>query len=142
MDVDRLKKQADAGNLASQTILGAYYVEGLGVEVDYLRAFHLLSLPAERGVPRACYYLARLHLEGLGVPANVPEAVRLFEFAAERGEFFAQMELARVHARGKLGSVNRDFARKWYAAAAAQEQSLSDCDDEISEAKSYLASGQ
>jgi TPR repeat protein len=73
------------------------------------------------------------------VSVSVQKAARLFEFAAERNEFFAMIELARIYARGVLGTANRELASKWYAAAVAQEQSVSGCDEELREAKTYLA---
>ena len=63
-------------------------------------------------------------------------AIRLYEGAAEAGEFMAQIQLARMNARGVGVPADPDVARKWYAAAAAQEASVGDC-EELQEAKAY-----
>jgi len=139
MDILGLKKRAEAGSLAAQTTLGACFVEGTGVGVDYEQAFKLLSGPAQRGVPAAVYYVARLHAGGLGVPQNRDAAWKLYQRAAEAGHFFAQIELARMYSKGEGVPVDRDAARKWYSTAVAQDADLDDCDEELREAKAYLA---
>jgi TPR repeat protein len=78
-----------------------------------------------------------MYAEGLGTAKNLPEAVRLYEKAAEAGEFVAQIELARIYARGVYVPANPEAARKWYAAAAAQETSVGHC-EELQEAKAYI----
>lgn len=140
MDIARLRKWVEEGSPAAATALGVCYFEGLGVEVDYEQALKLLAPAAQRGLPRACYYLGRIYAGGLGVPANMGDAVTLFERAAAGGEFFAMIELARAYASGRGVARDEEMARKWYAAAVAEESDLEGCEEELREAREYLQS--
>src|SRR4029077_15134408 len=111
--------------------------DGINVEVDYKEAFRLLTAAAEQGAARAMANLAYMNAEGLGISKNLSEAVRLDEAAAESGEFLAQVELGRMYSRGVGVPACPSAARKWYSAAAAQEASVSDC-EELHEAKAYI----
>jgi TPR repeat protein len=43
VDIEGLRRKADAGNLAAQSILGICYLGGIDVTVDYDKAFELGS---------------------------------------------------------------------------------------------------
>ena len=133
MDTEQLRKQAEAGNTAAQAILGIGYLEGTEVEVDYAEAFRLLTEASRKGASRAIVYLARMYRDGLGIPQDAAEALRLYEVAARAGEFFAQIELGRA-----FSGVDPGEALRWYAAAAAHEDSTSEC-DELREAKAFVS---
>jgi TPR repeat protein len=138
MNIADLRKKAESGNIAAQTILGVCYLDGTDVEVDYKEAFRLLSAAAEQGAPRALVNLARMHADGLGVPKNVPEAIPLYEGAASAGEFLAQVALGRLYSRGDEIPANPVAALRWYSAAVAQQHRVGDC-EELQEAKGYVA---
>jgi len=78
-----------------------------------------------------------MYAAGLGIPKNLTEAIRLYEKAANAGEFLARIELARIYSRGAEVPANREVARQWYSAAAAQEGEIGEC-EELREAKSWL----
>jgi len=136
MNIPDLRHRAESGSAVAQTILGTCYLEGVQVEIDHKEAFRLLSAAAEQGVSRAMANLAYMYAEGLGTAKNLQEALPLYEQAADAGEFLAQVELARMYARGVGVAAAPKLARKWYAAAAAQEGSVGDC-GELREAKAY-----
>ncbi len=138
MDIDELRRRADAGNVASQSILGILYLEGRDTEANYAEALRLLSAAAAKGASRAMLNLARMHHEGIGTPADPMEASRWYEQAARRGEFLAQVALARMYAKGSPMKADPVQAAKWYRAAAAQEGKVED-GAELSEAKAYIA---
>src|SRR2546426_463005 len=98
MNIPDLQREAESGSVVAQSILGACYLYGIDVEVDYEQAFRLLSASASAGASRSIVNLARMHAEGLGIPRNLPEAIRLYEVAAKAGEFLAQIELGRIAA--------------------------------------------
>jgi TPR repeat protein len=132
-----LLHRAQSGSAVAQTILGiCCYLEGVEVEVNHQEAFRLLSAVANQGAPRAMANLAYMYAEGLGATKSLREAFPLYERAAEAGEFLAQLELARMYARGVGVAADPEMARKWYAAAEAQEASVGDC-EELREAKAY-----
>lgn len=134
MNIEELRKEAETGSLVSQTILGICYLDGIKVDVDYDKAFRLLSASVERRVPRAMANLARMYAAGLGVQRDMSEAVRLYEAAAKAGEFFAQIALGRIYHDGVGVPKNDAAARKWYSVAAAWDGRIADC-EELREAK-------
>jgi uncharacterized protein len=140
MNIFELRQEAEGGSLVAQTLLGISYLEGIEIDINYTDALRWLSSAADKGVPRACYHLARMYMEGLGVSKDFPRALGLYGRAARRGEFFAQIELGRIYSRG-IGAVSQDHnaAEKWYSAAAAQEGTITDC-EELREAKAFLRS--
>ena len=109
------------------------------MDVDYSKAFRLLTDAAEQGASRAKVNLARMYAEGLGIPRNMSHAIRLYESAAKAGEFLAQVELGRIYSRGNGTEVNLETALKWYSAAAQQENEVMDC-AELQEVKNYISS--
>jgi TPR repeat protein len=129
MNIPDLRHRAESGSAVAQTLLGICYLEGVEVEADHKEAFRLLSAAANQGASRAMANLAYMYAEGLGTTKNFQEALPLYERAAEAGEFLAQVELARMYARGVVVPANPEMARKWYAAAAAQEASVGDCEE-------------
>src|SRR5579862_4770451 len=141
VNVADLIRKAELGSVAAQSILGACYLDGIDVEVNYPEAFRLLSAAAKSGASRAIANLARMHAEGLGIERDVIEAIRLFETAAASGEFSAHIDLARIYSREDKGIHNPQEALKWYAAAAAQESNVDEC-EELREAKAYVAAAR
>jgi TPR repeat protein len=137
VNISDLRQKAESGSVVAQSILGICYLNGTDVEVDYNEAFRLLSAAAGRGAPRAATNLARMYADGLAVPQNLSEAIRLYEVGAKGGEFFAQIALGRIYSKGVEIPADPNTALSWYAAAAAQEGKIIDC-DELLEAKDYV----
>jgi TPR repeat protein len=140
LDIERLRREAEAGSFVARTALGILYIEGHCVERDYKEAARLLSAPADHGVPRAVSNLARLYAEGWGVPQDVERAFRMHSWAASRGEFFSLVALARMYARGQGVARDPQSARETYEAVLAEEPHIQGCDEELAEARAYLAS--
>ena len=136
MDIRDMRQKADSGSCVAQSILGACYLDGIDVEVDYQEAFRLLSRAASQGASRAVVNLARMHAKGLGIIQDVPEAIRLYKTVANV-EFLAPVELGRIYSRGLGVPSDPDEALKWYT-AAAETKSIGDC-EELREAKAYVA---
>jgi TPR repeat protein len=137
MKIADIRNKANDGNVAAQTILGIYCLDGIGVEVDYQEAFRLLLAAATQGASRAMVNLARIHREGLGIATNMSEAMRLYEAAGKAGEFLAQIALGRIYSSGTDVPANPDQALIWYSLALAQEERVGDC-KAIQEAKIYV----
>ncbi len=140
LDVERLRREAEAGSFVACTALGILHIEGHCVERNYEEAARLLSGPADHGVPRAVSNMARLYAEGWGVPQDVERAFRMHRWAASRGEFFSLVALARMYARGEGVAQDPQKARLTYEAVLAEEPRLQGCDEELAEARAYLAS--
>ena len=139
MDLVELQRRADSGSCVAQTILGVYLLDGIGTETNPEAAHHYLHAAALQGGSRAMVNLGRMYFEGIGVPKDVHESIRWYESAASAGEFLAQIALGRIYSHG-LG-ITRDSAaaRKWFSAAIKQQSLVQGCDDEIAEAKRYIA---
>jgi TPR repeat protein len=139
MDIEELHRKAELGSCVAQTILGISYLYGYDVEVDYKKAFRLLSAA---GTSRATLNLGIMHAKGLGIPQNIPEAIRLFEAVAKPSDssdaFAARIELGRLYSTGL--SVDSANAIRWSKAAIALASDDEDSED-IREAKAYIASG-
>ena len=135
MDIEDLRRRAEAGSPSAQTILGISYLHGYDVVMDYNEAFRLLSAA---GTSRAVLNLGIMHAKGMGIPQNLPEATRLLEAVALPSDssdaFAARIEL------GRLYSAESDTknALRWYEAAVALANDLEDSED-LQEARAYIA---
>jgi uncharacterized protein len=136
MDITELRRKAESGSCAAQSVLGVLYLDGIDVEANYQEAFRLLSAAANQGASRAVVNLARMYAEGLGVSKNVSEAVRLYK-SVSSSEFLALIALGRLYSRGAEIPVDSAEARRWYSAAVGWEGRVEDC-EEIREAKAYV----
>ena len=85
---------------------------------DYATALAEFSGLAEKGVPRAQYWLGLMHESGEGVPQDYSKAKEWYERAAEQGQVGAQLQLAELYLFGR--GTERDYVRayKWYDIAA------------------------
>ncbi len=142
MDIQEVRRKAEAGSCVNQCVLGLCYLHGINVDVDYKEAFRFLSAAADQGASRADLNLGYMHAKGLGIAKNVPEAIRLFE-AVGRPEdssdaFLARIELGRIYSRGIGVPIDADAALQWYSAAIASAPENVDS-DELPEARAYLA---
>lgn len=125
MNFPELTRKAEAGSCAAQTTLGLYYLHGYGpVEVDYEKAFDLLSKATEKGASRAVANLADMYAQGLGVAQDIPKAIELYERVGTI-EFFAALELGRIYAKGLGVPANPRKAFEWYSAVVALNESTS-----------------
>jgi TPR repeat protein len=119
-----LRPLAVAGNAVAQYILGAMYVNGLGVPEDFKEAAKWFRLAAEKGDTDAQYSLGWMYANGEGVPRDHREAVKWFRLAAEKGNTDAQYSLGVMYAHGE--GVPRDHreAVKWFRLAAEKGNAL------------------
>jgi len=140
MNIRELHQSAESGSAAAQCVLGVCYLDGMEVDVDYQKAFKLLSTAAAHGLSRAVVNLARMYAQGLGTTASVHEAIRLYE-SVGKVEFLAAIELGRIYSHGLGVPADRAKASSWYQAAISQQDSDADC-DELREAKTYLENAE
>ncbi len=78
---------------------------------DYLRL-------AQRGEPKAQFYLGALYAQGVGVSQSDAEAFRWFLSAAEHGHSQARLVVGELYAIGRGVAKNNVDAYKWASAAA------------------------
>ena len=135
MDIEELRRKANAGSCSALTVLGISYLYGYDVAVDYNEALRLLSAA---GTSRAALNLGIMHAKGLGVPLNLPEAIRLLEAVARPSDssdaFAARIELGRLYA----SNSDTNKALRWYESAVALATEHEDSED-LREARAYIA---
>lgn len=78
------KKSAEAGNAAGMNDFGFYYLEGIGTEVDYLKAYKWFY-KASNDSPTATNNLGYMYHHGLGMEPDLDKAIEYYESAAKRG---------------------------------------------------------
>ena len=118
--LEQLKILAEADDAKAQNNLGYMYLNGIGVEKDFKKAFHWYRKSATQGVAEAQHSLGFIYAEGLGTAAVPTLALKWYRLAAEQGLSQAQFNLAYMH-ENSIG-IRRDDEEvlKWYTAAAQQ----------------------
>ena len=92
--IERLTKEADAGNLNSQMALGYIYLYGEDdTKPNPDKAFHYYKLAAEQNDNIAVNNLASLYYSGIGVEQNFAMAAELFRKAVQLGNTEAAVNL-------------------------------------------------
>lgn len=119
--LQRLMREAETGNSDACCNLGFMYANGLGVEVDGIRALAFLKRAVAQGMATAESNLGCLLLDGC---KNVPKDTRRARYfllrAALKGQMTAQNNLAYCYQLGEGGDVDYHKAHYWYHLAAAQ----------------------
>lgn len=114
------KRSAEQGLDSSQYVLGNWYLNGVGVEVDEEQALEWFKKAAEQGHVEAQNMLGRCYEEGWGTVKDEEEAFQWFKKAAEQGNATAQCNLADYYRKGVF--VKKDYKKsfKWFDKAAKQ----------------------
>jgi len=142
LNINDMRRKAEAGSCVAQGVLGICLLYGIEVETDYAEAFRWLSPAAEQQASRPTLHLAYMHQQGLGIPVNPQQAIKLFTSVATPSDstdaFAARIELGRIFSTGLGVPVDEAEAEKWYSAALAVAAE----DDEpemIEEARKFIA---
>ena len=117
---ERFRKElasAGNGNHESQYKIGNMYTEGIGTNIDLVKAAEAFELSAQQGNAKAEYKLGLIHYEGTGVKTNKKAAYKWFKQAAEKSYPAAQYYLGKMYASGD--GVKRDYAvsLEWFTKA-------------------------
>ena len=120
-----LSTLAKSGNVDSQTLLGEMYLDGIGVEVDFEKAFFWLSKAATSDV-EAQYLLGFMYENGLHVKSDNLKALSFYESSAQNGGLLAQFNVAMMYKEGK-GGIKKDMnkAMMWLEKASLSKDKLS-----------------
>jgi TPR repeat protein len=119
VDMDEIKKRAEAGHAYAQFELGQYFEFGkAGAVQDFLQAQIWYQKAADQGFAKAQYNLAMLYQHGRGVPTDYEKALRYYERAAEQNDPWAINNIGFLYAHGRGVEKNPDEAIKWYRKAA------------------------
>ncbi|MDR1694663.1 MAG: sel1 repeat family protein [Lactobacillaceae bacterium] len=97
----RLVKEAEAGSVDSQLLLGYIYLYGdKDIPQDYKKAFHYYSLAAEQDDKIAVNNLGSLYYSGIGTERSTVKAAQMFEKAVSLGNNEAAVNLAFIYLTG------------------------------------------
>ena len=107
---------AEKNHAKSQEMLGLIFEQGLGVQINYTKAFKWTQLAAQQGLPDAQNRLGGLYLRGLGVPENRREAMKWYQLSSDQGHLAALTNQGVIY----LLSENLEKAAEIYKLSASR----------------------
>lgn len=150
MNLDKILKAAEQGNVTAATLLGLYYLDGgTGVTVDgfdaqdddsavdYDKAHHWLFIASELGSPRAQVNLAIIYRDGLGRDTDSDQALAWLNKAAIKHDILAHVLLARHYADSADVVQAKHHYEEIISLQTQSEAPIST--PELEEAKQYVA---
>ncbi|MCL2742522.1 MAG: sel1 repeat family protein [Planctomycetaceae bacterium] len=93
VDIDKVRADAEKGDVNCQYMLAVCYADGMGVPADCAEAFQWCLKAAEQGLAEAQYQLGVFYSNGTGVHQNYAEGIKWFSKAAEQKYTPAQKAL-------------------------------------------------
>ncbi|EXX73868.1 hypothetical protein RirG_056420 [Rhizophagus irregularis DAOM 197198w] len=109
---ESFQKAADLGNSYGINHLGYCYENGIGIDIDYQKAFKLYQKVADLGNPFGINNLGYCYKNGF--------AFELYQKAADLGNSLAQYNLATMYEYEEGIIKNIDKAIYWYKKSAEQ----------------------
>ncbi len=114
-----LLSKANAGDAASEVLVGEKYATGSGVTQDYKQAADWYRKAAEQGNAAGEIHLADLYRDGQGVVRDREKAAEWYRKAAEQGDPGAQGTLGTLYAYGQGVPKSDEDAYFWFDLAAS-----------------------
>lgn len=108
---EKIKVQAEKGNVPAQFKLGVMNFKGREISQDYKEALKRFQRAAEQGLSEAQYNIGVMYLEGKGVSQNFTEALKWFNKAAKQNNPKAQYNLGVIYASGV--GVPQDYIKAY-----------------------------
>jgi len=124
LNIQEVKKQAEAGNANAQFDLGLHYYRGDGVPKNFAEACKWYLHAAEQNQMYAQNNLGHCYELGQGVSKNLIEACKWYRKAAEQDNALAQINLGHCYELGEGVRKNLAEACRWYRKAAEQNNEL------------------
>ena len=119
-----LQEAARHNYIYAQNNLGFMYAQGLGVPVNYQKAFELFMKSAEKGNAMAQSNVGSMYENGEGVKQDYKKAIIWYEKAAKQGNSDALIHLAMLYEDGKGVKKDIEKAISLYTQAAAQNDAI------------------
>lgn len=117
-DPETWERLARNGDTEAQFVLGLLHNDGVGVPLDYEKAFFWYQKAAQHNHVDAQYNLAHLYLSGNGVEKDLTQAIHWWHKAAENGHVRAQYNLGFAYFRGIGIQQDPQQALNWMREAA------------------------
>jgi len=121
MGVERITKEAEAGNFHAQFKLGTMHYEGDEVKLDKALAAYWFMQAAQAGLDEAQYQISRMLFQGDGVEADESYALRFLTSAAEKGHPESMHNLGVKLYFGEGMESDRRMAASWFLKAAEKD---------------------
>jgi hypothetical protein len=118
---EAVKARADKGDADAQLSVASYYMTGMGVTKDPVKAFKYIRKAAEGGSARAQCLLGLAYSNGDGVKIDKFEAARWLRRSADQGLAEAQFDLGMCYANGDGVPKDPVQAAELYRKAAVQD---------------------
>ena len=106
-----IQAQADAGEAASQVMIGQVLLDGVCLPRNPAQAFACFSRAAASGDPMGLNMRGRCLERGWGVAVDLPEAAACYRAAARQGLGWARYNLANMLLRGR--GIAHDRKQAW-----------------------------
>jgi TPR repeat protein len=121
LDLNDLRKRAEAGDADAQYRLGGLYGKGSAdVPKDDAEAVKWYRKAAEQGDRRGQSMLGVMYTNARGVSRDYDEAMKWFRLAAAQNSAHAQYNLGYMYAVGKGVERDDEQSAEWYQLAAEQ----------------------
>ena len=118
-DLEKVRQLAQGGMGNCQILLGSWYENGYGVDVDYVKARELYE-SASVTQAKASYALGRMAQNGHGQKISYANAINFYQAAAGANVVEAQLALADIYENGQGVDKNLRLASDYYRKAAAR----------------------
>lgn len=120
--LDIVSEIAGNGEPAAQALMGKFFVEGLCVKQDYVKAREWLEKGSEKGNRNAMFHLGNLYYDGRGVGIDVNQAESYWDKSALMGHPQAQLNLGYLYSSEKHAKLDYKLAVHWLALAVNQKE--------------------
>jgi TPR repeat protein len=114
MNIIKLKKEANKGNVNAQEKLAYYYDKGISVRKSYAKAFYWYKKASVNGNPIVEYNIGLCYLRGQGTQQNDPKAFSWTQKSARKEYSDGMLALAWHYYNGIGTKADINNAKKWY----------------------------
>lgn len=92
-ELDKLQQDGEAGDVASQFVLGYFHYLGIGFPEDKKTAFNWFKQAASQGHVRSQFNVGIMLIEGQGIPQDQEEGAEWLQKSADQSHFASQLRL-------------------------------------------------
>lgn len=118
IQINLLKKQADAGDLNAQIEVARIYRSGTGIDPSFSNALKYYSMAARKNHPEALFFIAECQDKGKGMPLSPEYAFQNYLKAAKQGHVESCVAVGHFYEVGRAAFKDLTKAREFYEYAA------------------------
>lgn len=110
--------KSSKSNINAKFQMALCYFNGIGMDINYSKAFNIFFELVNKNYKDAVYYLGICYLKGLGTEKNYTEAINLLEKANIEGDIKADYDLGYCYYYGYGVAQNYNEAVKYFVKSA------------------------